>query len=120
MMMTNNAQPGAEATKKLSKAKGDKGKGDKGDKSERKALKGSKDDPSSQPPDASPFGQHTMLYDLSQSPTETLNLAAQKPDTVSSLKAKIDAWKKLLVPPQWISKTQHDVKYDSVWLHLYD
>jgi arylsulfatase B len=128
MMMANNAQPGAEATsepkseakEKLAKAKGNKSKGDKGDKGDRKALKGSKDDPSSQPPDASPFGQHTMLYDLSQSPTETLNIAAQKPATVSDLKTKIDAWKKLLIPPQWISRTQHDVTYDGVRLHLYD
>jgi hypothetical protein len=61
-----------------------------------------------------------MLYDLSQSPTETLNLAAQDPATVSDLEAKIDAWNKLLVRPQWISKTQHDVTYDGVRLHLYD
>ena len=121
MMLTNNGRPGTEVTEsksegkqKFSKMKGDKNKGD------RKALKGSKEDPSSQPPDASPFGQHTMLYDLSQSPTETLNLAAQKPATISDLKTKIDAWKKLLVPPQWISKTQHDVTYDGVRLHLYD
>jgi arylsulfatase A-like enzyme len=120
MMMTNNAQPGSEVTsaprsegkEKLSKVKGNKG--------DRKGLKGGKDDRSSQPPDASPFGQHTMLYDLSQSPTESLNLAAQKPTTVSDLKAKIDAWNKLLVPPQWISRTQHDVTYDGVRLHLYD
>jgi hypothetical protein len=120
MMMTNNAQPRTEATsepesegkEKVSKVKGDKGA--------KKALKGGKDDPSSQPPDASPFGQHTMLYDLSQSPTETLNFAAQKPATVSDLKAKIDAWNKLLVPSQWPSKTQHDVTYDGVRLHLYD
>jgi arylsulfatase A-like enzyme len=120
MMMTNNAQPAAETTgepKSKDKEKLSEGKGNKAD---RKALKGSKDDPSSQPLDASPFGQHTMLYDLNQSPTETLNLAVQKPATVSNLRAKIDAWQKLLVPPQWPSKTQHDVKYDGVWLHLFD
>ena len=117
MMMTNNAQPEAEVTSEpKSEGKEKLAK----DKVDRKALMGSKDRLSSQPPDASPFGQHTMLYDLSQSPTETLNLAAQKPATVSDLKAKIDAWNKLLVPSQWPSKTQHDITYDGVRLHLYD
>jgi arylsulfatase A-like enzyme len=123
MMMTNKAQPGAKATsepKSEGKEKLSKVKGDKGNKGERQALKGSNDDPSSQPPYPATYGQHTMLYDLSQSPTETLNLAAQKPATVSDLKAKIDAWNKLLVPPQWVSKTQHAVRYDGVLLHLYD
>jgi arylsulfatase A-like enzyme len=121
MMLTNKARPGEEASSEL-KSQGNKrlAKGDKGNKGDKKGLKGGIEDPSSQPPTASPFGQHTMLYDLSQSPTETLNLATQRPAIVSSLKGKIDAWNKLLVPPQWISKTQHDVTYDGVRLHLYD
>jgi arylsulfatase A-like enzyme len=101
MIMMNNAPPGAQA-----------GNGIK--------FRANSTDPSSQPPYPATFGQHIVLYDLKTSPVETNNFATEQPHTVSRLKAELDGWNKLLVPPQTISKTQSYETYDGVLLHLYD
>jgi len=77
-------------------------------------------EPSSLPPYPALYGQHTMLYDLKESATETRNLAARQPGVVTRLKAKLAAWNKLLVPPQKPSKVQTYDSYDGVLLHFYD
>jgi arylsulfatase A-like enzyme len=100
MIVMNNAPPDAKA-----------GNG-------AKSKKGS--DASSVPPYSAAYGQHTMLYDLKASPTETINRANQQPSVVTRLKAELAAWNKLLVPPQRASKVQSYETYDGVLLHLYD
>ena len=70
--------------------------------------------------DSATFGQHIMLYDLTLSPVETDNLATQQQNTVARLQGELSDWNKLLVPPVWVSKTQHYVKQDGVMVHLYD
>jgi arylsulfatase A-like enzyme len=83
-------------------------------------LKAGKADPTSQPPYPAMFGQHIMLYDLTLGPVETDNLATQQLGTISRLKGELSEWNKVLVPPVWVSRTQHYVNYDGVMLHLYD
>jgi arylsulfatase A-like enzyme len=102
MVMMDKAPPGATAGKAVGVTK--KGEGDL----------------SILPPHLAELDQHIMLYDLSASPTETLNLVIQEPATVSRLKAKLTDWNKLLGAPQWTSRRQSYEEYDGVLLHLYD
>jgi len=68
----------------------------------------------------SPHGQHVMLYDLSQDLAESKNLAAANPGIVQSLKARIEAWDKVNVPPQWTSMRQSVKRQDGQLLKIYD
>ena len=101
MIVMNNAPPGAKAGGGATIAEGES-------------------DPSSLPPYAPQFGQHTMLYDLTAGPAETNNLAAQETTIVARLEAKLAAWNKLLGTPQWPSKVQAYEMYDGFLLHTYD
>jgi arylsulfatase A-like enzyme len=116
MIAANLAPPTVAAASK------DKSPKDKSAKDKTANDKGAKDasDLTSKPPYPATYGQHIMLYDLTLSPVEIDNLATQQVDTVSRLKNELSDWNKLLVPPQWVSKTQHDVKADGVVIHLYD
>jgi hypothetical protein len=101
MIVMNNAPPGAQAGNGVKFKHGDPA------------------DPSSLPPYPATFGQHTMLYDLKNSPVETHNLAGLQQAVVARLNAKLADWNKLLVPPQTIGKQAYET-YDGVLLHLYD
>jgi arylsulfatase A-like enzyme len=68
----------------------------------------------------SPLGQHVMLYDLARDVGETNNQAAAKPNVVARLKAKLAAWDKGNVPPQWTSMRQSTRRQDGQLLKLYD
>jgi arylsulfatase A-like enzyme len=85
----------------------------------RKFKHGSDTDPSSKPPYAAIYGQHTMLYDLKTTPAETNNMASQEATITARLKAKLAEWNKLLAKPQVIAKQAYEV-LDGVLLHLYD
>jgi arylsulfatase A-like enzyme len=67
-----------------------------------------------------PYGRHVMLYDLKSDAAERHNLAKAKPDLVARLQAKLAAWDKTLVPPQWTSKRQAFREYDGTVLELFD
>jgi arylsulfatase A-like enzyme len=54
--------------------------------------------PGGWPMDA-PLGLITLLYDLESDPGESANVAAAHPDVVARLDAKLDEWRKGLVPP---------------------
>ena len=68
----------------------------------------------------SPLGQHVMLYDLAADRGETRNLAATRPDLVAALKAKVAAWDKANIPPQWTSMRQSVRRVDGQLLKIYD
>lgn len=69
---------------------------------------------------ASPFGQHVMLFDLSKDLGERDNLAARRGEVVDGLKAKLRAWDKANVPPQWTSMRQSVRREDGQLLKIYD
>jgi hypothetical protein len=102
MIVMNNAPPGAQASNEVKFKKSDLA------------------DPSRLPPYPATFGQHTMLYDLKNSPVETTNLADQQRTVVARLKAMVAEWNKLLVTPQRPCKSQAYEMYDGVLLRLYD
>jgi hypothetical protein len=54
----------------------------------------------------SPLGRFVMLYNLKDDPGEKANLAKSRPDVVARLRAKIEAWDKGNVAPQWTSMRQ--------------
>lgn len=68
----------------------------------------------------SDHGQHVMLFDLKGDLGEKTNVAKANPGIVASLKAKIAAWDKGNVPPQWTSMRQSVKKQDGVLLKIYD
>jgi arylsulfatase B len=102
MIVMNNAPPGAQGGNEVKFKKSDPA------------------DPSRLPPYAAAFGQHTMLYNLKNSPVETNNLADQQQTVVARLKAMLAEWNKLLVTPQRPCKAQAYEQYDGVLLRLYD
>jgi arylsulfatase A-like enzyme len=67
-----------------------------------------------------PWGQHIMLYDLKTDIGEKHNIATEQPTTVARLQAKLAAWEKTLVPPQWTSQRQAYQKYDNTVLQVFD
>ncbi|WP_337188015.1 sulfatase [Phenylobacterium sp.] len=67
----------------------------------------------------SPRGHFVMLYDLKADPGETTNLAATRPDVVAKLKARIEAWDKGNVPPQWTSMRQSVREVEGELVKLY-
>ncbi|MBX3484679.1 sulfatase [Phenylobacterium sp.] len=68
----------------------------------------------------SPHGQHVMLYDLAKDPRELTNVAAANPQVVARLKAKLAAWDKANVAPQWTSMRQSVRRQDGQLLKIYD
>lgn len=68
----------------------------------------------------SSLGQYVMLYDLKADPSETRNLAAAHPDVVARLRAKIEAWDKSNVAPQWTSMRQSVQRQDGQLVKIYD
>ena len=62
--------------------------------------------PGGWPMDA-PLGLVTLLYDLANDPGETTNVAAAHPDVVARLDARLDAWRKDLVPPVPVADPLH-------------
>ena len=67
----------------------------------------------------SPRGHYVMLYDLKADPGEQTNLATAKPKVVARLRAKIDAWDKGNVPPQWTSMRQSVRRLEGELVKLY-
>jgi len=72
------------------------------------------------PAKVSPHGRHVMMYDLAKDPAESRNLVAAQPAKAAALRAKIDAWDKNNVPPQWTSVRQYYDAHDGVVLQLYN
>ena len=70
--------------------------------------------------EGSPFGRYVMLYDLKTDQGETKNLSAARPDLVAALRAKIAAWDKGNIAPQWTSMRQSVRKQDGQLIKLYD
>jgi len=68
----------------------------------------------------SEHGQHVMLFDLKGDLGEKTNVAKANPGVVATLKAKLAAWDKANVPPQWTSMRQSVKKQDGVLLKIYD
>jgi len=68
----------------------------------------------------SPQGQHVMLYDLVKDPKETRNLAKAQAPMIARLKARISAWDKANIAPQWTSMRQSIISYDEQLLELFD
>lgn len=68
----------------------------------------------------SPLGQHVMLFDLKSDPGEKANVASANPGVVAGLQAKLKAWDKDNVPPQWTSMRQSVKKQDGQLLKIYD
>jgi len=68
----------------------------------------------------SPLGQHVMLYDLQSDVGEKTNRAPEKPEIVAWLKAKLAAWDKGNVAPQWTSMRQSVKRQDGQLLKIYD
>ena len=67
----------------------------------------------------SPRGHYVMLYDLKADPGEQTNLATAKPKVVARLRAKIDAWDKGNVPPQWTSMRQSVRRVEGELVKIY-
>ena len=70
--------------------------------------------------DGSPFGRYVMVYDLGKDPGEKANLAQARPDLVAALRAKLAAWDKGNVAPQWTSMRQSVRRQDGQLIKLYD
>jgi arylsulfatase A-like enzyme len=69
--------------------------------------------------EVSPLGHHVMLYDLKADPGETNNLATSRPDVVTALQAKIEAWDKDNVAPQWTSMRQSVRRIEGELVKIY-
>jgi arylsulfatase A-like enzyme len=67
----------------------------------------------------SPLGRYVMLYDLKSDPGERQNLAATRPEVVARLQAKIEAWDKDNVAPQWTSMRQAVRRVEGELVKLY-
>ena len=68
----------------------------------------------------SPFGRYVMVYDLGADQGETKNLADARPDLVAALRAKVAAWDKGNIEPQWTSMRQSVRRQDGQLIKLYD
>jgi arylsulfatase A-like enzyme len=67
----------------------------------------------------SPLGRFVMLYNLRDDPGEKTNLAGSRPDVVARLQAKIAAWDKGNVPPQWTSMRQGVRRIEGELVRIY-
>jgi arylsulfatase A-like enzyme len=76
--------------------------------------------PDGTPAAISPLGQHDMLYDLTGDIGEACNLAPSQARVVARLKAKIAAWDKGNVAPQWTSMRQSVFRFDGQVLKVFD
>jgi len=70
--------------------------------------------------EGSPFGRYVMVYDLGADRGETKNLAEARPDLVAALRAKVAAWDKGNIEPQWTSMRQSVRRQDGQLIKLYD
>ena len=68
----------------------------------------------------SPLGAYDMLYDLAADTGEGRNLSAARPDILAKLKARIAAWDKGNIAPQWTSMRQAVRRQDGVLVKIYD
>ena len=68
---------------------------------------------------ASSQGVYDMLYNLSEDPGETRNLAAARPDVVARLKAEVAEWDRANVPAQWTSMRQAVRRHEGQMLKIY-
>ena len=59
--------------------------------------------PREYPPDDSPMGQTTVLYDLEADIGETNNIADQHPEIVERLESELAAWEAELSEPLWVN-----------------
>jgi arylsulfatase A-like enzyme len=73
--------------------------------------------PGGWPMDA-PLGLITLLYDLSNDPGETTNVAAAHPDVVARLDARLDTWRKGLVPPVQLPIRSIVTEIDGEWVQF--
>jgi arylsulfatase A-like enzyme len=73
--------------------------------------------PGGWPMDA-PLGLITLLYDLADDPGETTNVAAAHPDVVARLDARLDAWRKDLVPPVQLPIRSIVTQFDGEWVQF--
>lgn len=67
----------------------------------------------------SPLGKYVMLYDLKNDLGEKANLAAARPEVVARLQAKLEAWDKSNVAPQWTSMRQGVFQHEGQMLKAY-
>ena len=67
----------------------------------------------------SPLGKYVMLYDLKNDLGEKTNLATARPEVVARLQAKLEAWDKLNVAPQWTSMRQGVFRHEGQALKAY-
>ncbi len=67
----------------------------------------------------SPLGKYVMLYDLKADLGEKTNLAAARPEVVARLQAKLEAWDKQNVAPQWTSMRQGVFQHEGQMLKAY-
>ncbi|MDZ4370821.1 MAG: sulfatase [Phenylobacterium sp.] len=84
------------------------------------ATMGSSVTPDGTPATTPVLGQHVMLYNLATDLGETSNVAATHPEVVARLKAKLAAWDKGNVDPQWTSMRQAVKRQDGQLLKIYD
>jgi arylsulfatase A-like enzyme len=73
--------------------------------------------PGGWPMDA-PLGLITLLYDLANDPGESTNVASAHPDVVARLDAKLDAWRKGLVPPVQLPIRSIVTEIDGEWVQF--
>lgn len=67
----------------------------------------------------SPLGRFVMLYNLKDDPGERTNLAKSRPEVVARLQAKIEAWDKGNVAPQWTSMRQGVRRIEGELVRIY-
>lgn len=67
----------------------------------------------------SPLGKYVMLYDLKTDLGEKTNLASARPEVVARLQAKLEAWDKSNVAPQWTSMRQGVFQHEGQLLKAY-
>ena len=70
-------------------------------------------------PAIGPGGEHVMLYDLADDIGEQHNIAATDSSRVARMEAKIAAWNKTLVRPQWPQSKHSSVDFDGQSLELF-
>ena len=67
----------------------------------------------------SSLGKYVMLFDLKTDLGEKTNLAPARPEVVARLQAKLEAWDKLNVAPQWTSMRQGVFQHEGQMLKAY-
>ncbi len=67
----------------------------------------------------SSLGKYVMLFDLKTDLGEKTNLATARPEVVARLQAKLEAWDKLNVAPQWTSMRQGVFQHEGQMLKAY-